>query len=48
VYDATRAKGIRTDIRGNLSAEGLSMHLLTAGDSYDMNAHTVRQAGDAR
>ena len=48
VYDATRAKGIRTDIRGNLSAEGLSMHLLIAGDSYDMIAHTVRQGGDAR
>jgi cyanophycinase len=48
VYDATRATGIRTDSRGNLSAEGLSMHILTAGDSYEMNSHTVRPAEDAR
>jgi cyanophycinase len=48
VYDATRAKGIRADSRGNLSAEGLSMHLLTAGDSYEMNSHAVRAAGDVR
>ena len=48
VYDATRAQGIRTDSRGNLSAEGITMHILTAGDSYEMTSHTVRPAGDAR
>jgi cyanophycinase len=48
VYDATHATAIRTDARGNLSAHGLTMHVLEAGDSYDMNAHTVRPAGESR
>ena len=48
VYDATHASAIRTDPRGNLSAQGLSMHILTAGDSYEMSSHTVHSAGDVR
>jgi len=34
VYDATQAKGIRSDPRGNLAAGGIIMHLLVAGDSF--------------
>ncbi len=48
VYDATHATGIRTDRRGNLSADGLTLHILIAGDSYEMHSHTVRPAGDVR
>jgi len=48
VYDATHATAIRTDPRGNLSAHGLTMHLLEAGDSYDITAHTVHPAGESR
>lgn len=48
VYDATHAADIRTDTRGNLAARGLIMHLLAAGDGYDLNTHSVRSAGDAK
>jgi cyanophycinase len=48
VYDATHATAIRTDTRGNLSAQGLVMHILTAGDSYEMKSHSVRPVGDMR
>ncbi len=48
VYDATHATAIRTDARGNLSAHGLRMDLLEAGDAYEMKSHTVRPAGESR
>jgi cyanophycinase len=45
VYDATQAKGIRTDPRGNLAAGGIIMHLLVAGDSFDTKTRSVATAG---
>ncbi|HXX63169.1 MAG TPA: cyanophycinase [Bacteroidota bacterium] len=48
VYDATHAAGIRTDQHGNLSAHDVVMHLLVAGDGYDLRSHTVHSASDRK
>jgi len=48
VYDATRAAGIRTDKRGNFSACNVLMHLLVAGDRYDLRSHTVDSTSDPK
>ncbi len=48
VYDATHATGIRTDPRGNLSAQGITMHILADGDSYEIASRTVHASGEVR
>jgi len=48
VYDATHAAGIRTDQHGNFSAHDVVMHLLVAGDGYDLRSHTVHSASDRK
>jgi cyanophycinase len=41
VYDATGANGIRAEKDGNLGGYNLTMHVLTAGDRYDMTKRMV-------
>ena len=41
VYDASKAGGIRTDKNGNMSALGMTMHVLMSGDRFDI---TTRRA----
>jgi cyanophycinase len=48
VYDATHASDIRTAPRGYLSGRNITMHVLTAGDVYDMSSRAVRSAGDRK
>jgi len=48
IYDATHATEIRSDAHGNLAAQGLTLHLLAAGDSYDRTSHTVHTGGGSR
>lgn len=38
VYDATRSKHIRTNKNNYLTAENMSMHILQAGDSFDLKS----------
>jgi cyanophycinase len=46
VYDATKASGIRTSPTGYLSGHNLTMHVLTAGDAYDIARRTVISGGE--
>jgi cyanophycinase len=46
VYDATEAAGIHADQNGNLSGGNIHMHLLIAGDSFDVARRTARRGGD--
>lgn len=48
VYDGTHAAGIRTSPRGYLSGRDLVMHVMIAGDVYDMANRTVRSAGERK
>ena len=41
VYDATGATQATTDAAGNLAASGMLLHVLKAGDRYDLSARRV-------
>jgi cyanophycinase len=41
VFDAGRSKSIRENANGHLSAHNVLLHILTAGDSYNMKTRTV-------
>ncbi len=41
VFDATQSKSIRENAKGHLSAENILLHILTAGDSFDMKSHSA-------
>jgi cyanophycinase len=41
IYDARHATNIRTAPDGYLAGTGLTMHVLTVGDRYDLNTHAV-------
>ena len=46
VYDATGATAATTDAAGNLAASGMKLHVLKAGDRYDLAGRRV-MTGDA-
>jgi cyanophycinase len=48
VYDATEAAGIGADKNGNLAGENIRMHLLTAGDSFDVAGRAMHRGGNRR
>ena len=48
VYDATKATKATTDAAGNLSASGLTLHVLKAGDGYDLSGRRVLTGTPAR
>lgn len=41
VLDASRAKNISTDSHGNLSADGIVMHVLRSGQKYDLRSRRL-------
>jgi cyanophycinase len=41
VYDATSASRATTDAAGNLAASGMALHVLKAGDRFDLAGHRV-------
>ncbi len=41
VYDARHATDVRADTAGTLAGANLSMHVLSAGDSYNLTTYTV-------
>jgi cyanophycinase len=41
VYDATKATQATTDTAGNLAASGMVLHVLKAGDRYDLSGRRV-------
>jgi len=45
VVDPTHARQLGTDAHGNLSGSNLILHILKAGDSFDMTTRTPRPAG---
>jgi len=48
IYDARHARGIRTDTSGTLAATNLTMHVLSAGDGYNLATHTVIPRKDSQ
>lgn len=48
VYDAAHATGIRADSTGTLAGANLTMHVLSAGDSYNLATRTVKPRGGDR
>jgi len=48
VYDATRADKATTDAAGNLASSGLALHVLKAGDRYDLAGRRVLTGAPSR
>ena len=48
VYDATGATKATTDAAGNLAASGIVVHVLKAGDRYDLSARRVLTGAASR
>jgi len=48
IYDARHATDIRTSKEGYLAGTGLTTHVLTVGDRYDMKNHTVLPGSSAK
>ncbi len=48
VYDATGATKATTDAAGNLAASGMVLHVLKAGDRYDLSARRVLPGATSR
>jgi cyanophycinase len=48
VYDAAGAAPATTDAAGNLASSGIALHVLKAGDRYDLAGRRVQTEGSAR
>jgi cyanophycinase len=48
IYDARGATNVRTAPDGYLAGTGLTVHVLTVGDRYDLKTHTVYPGKSAR